>query len=97
MCSIPFLIIGSGVAPVGAQSISDAARQAQIEVARQQQLQQLQQQQNQAQTLNKSDFDFKIQRTDKSPVKKALDELEFVLNGIDVDGDHIFDEAETDK
>ena len=80
-----------------AQSINDAARQSQVDINQLQQQQQQKQLQNQVQSLGTSDFNFKIDRTEKTPVKKALDELTFVLNGIDIDGDKVFDEAETDK
>ncbi len=82
---------------IQAQSINDAARQSQVEINQLQQMQLQKQLQNQVQSLGTSDFNFKIDRTEKTPVKKALDELTFVLNGIDVDGDKIFDEAQTDE
>jgi len=86
-----------GIISAHAQSINDAARQSQLDITRQQQLLQLQQQQNQLKNSASDDFDFKLQRTDKTPVKKSIDELGFILKEIVIEGNSVFDQAQVNK
>lgn len=86
-----------GVGTAFSQSINDAVRQSQIDITSQQQLQQFQQQQNQLKNAGNDDFDFKLQRTEKSPVKKSIDSLGFILKEIRVEGATIFNQAQIDK
>ncbi len=97
----PYKVIFSMIAicvawHVDAQSINNAARQSQLDVVRQQQLLQQQQQQSQTNMLDKSDFNFKIQRTERSPVKKGIDDLEFLINSVEVEGQSAFNKVDTD-
>lgn len=86
-----------GISTAFSQSINDAVRQSQIDITNQQQLQQFQQQQNQLKNAGNDDFDFKLQRTEKSPVKKSIDDLGFILREIRVEGATIFNQAQIDK
>jgi len=66
------------------------ARESQMDVAAQQQLQNNQlNQSNNAQ----QGFNLQMQRTDKTPIKKSLDDLQFNVNEVDFDGNAVFTDA----
>lgn len=70
----------------GAQTV----RESQMDIAAQQQLQNNQ--------LNQSNvapqgFNLQMQRTDKTPIKKSLDDLQFNVNEVDFDGNDVFTDA----
>lgn len=69
---------------------AQAVRESQMDVAAQQQLQNNQLNQS---TTDPQSFLLQMQRTDKTPIKKSLDDLQFTVNGIDFDGNDVFTDA----
>lgn len=67
-----------------------AVRESQMDVAAQQQLQNNQLNQSNSATQG---FNLQMQRTDKTPIKKSLDDLEFNVNEVDFDGNAVFSDA----
>ena len=67
-----------------------AVRESQMDVAAQQQLQNSQLNQS---TTAPQGFNLQMQRTDKTPIKKSLDDLQFNVNEVDFDGNAVFSDA----
>jgi len=67
-----------------------AVRESQMDVAAQQQLQNKQLNQSNAAPQG---FNLQMQRTDKTPIRKSLDDLQFSVNEVDFDGNAVFSDA----
>ncbi len=67
-----------------------AVRESQMDVAAQQQLQN--NQLNQSNSAQQG-FNLQMQRTDKTPIKKSLDDLQFNVSEVDFDGNAVFSDA----
>jgi hemolysin activation/secretion protein len=67
-----------------------AVRESQMDVAAQQQLQNNQLNQP---TADPSGFNLQMQRTDKTPIKKLLDDLQFSINEVVFDGNAVYSAA----
>jgi hemolysin activation/secretion protein len=67
-----------------------AVRESQMDVAAQQQLQNNQLNQS---TTAPQGFNLQMQRTDKTPIKKSLDDLQFNVTEVDFDGNAVFSDA----
>ena len=89
------VLAGSLVGPIQAatphlEAGVQAARESQMDVEAQQQLQNSQLTQPNAEPQG---FNLQMQRTDKTPIKKSLDDLQFNVTEVDFDGNVIYTDA----